>query len=363
MLWLGVAPGPDARLGARRRFDPAAVTFSIVGCDIPAEAWGVAVAAHSLAIGAVVPWTSVGVGAVATQALTNVTYGPHGLVADRLRLERARVARSADRGRPRQGRAAGRHRRRPRALGEPHGPVLPALGRRSFGSRLRGAGRSAGRAGRDRRDGPELRGERGAARPSPARRAARGRPRGRRSPRPPVGGAARRHARRGLRRLGERAARPAHRRPPAPDRRAGAAARPVRGAHRARRRPRRGSRSRPSCSRSCARCSCAPGTCCPRASRASTAALRTWVAGENLGMRWWDEDTLDPVVLERLRAAADAASVRLGSLRRPRRTARRSRAPRPSRADRRSRPTATRRRAPAAGARCTARTSRARGRA
>ena len=40
------------------------------------------------------------------------------------------------------------------------------------------------------------------------------------------------------------------------------------------------------------------------------AALRTWVAGENLGMRWWDEDTLDPVVLDRLRAAADAASVR-----------------------------------------------------
>ena len=38
-----------------------------------------------------------------------------------------------------------------------------------------------------------------------------------------------------------------------------------------------------------------------------TASLRTWVAAENLGSRWWDEDTLDPVVLERLRAAAAAA--------------------------------------------------------
>ena len=35
-----------------------------------------------------------------------------------------------------------------------------------------------------------------------------------------------------------------------------------------------------------------------------TASLRTWVAGENLGSRWWGQDTLDPVVLDRLRAAA-----------------------------------------------------------
>jgi uncharacterized Ntn-hydrolase superfamily protein len=55
------------------------VTFSIVACDIRAEAWGVAVAGRSLAIGAVVPWLEVGVGAIASQALTNVTWGPHGL--------------------------------------------------------------------------------------------------------------------------------------------------------------------------------------------------------------------------------------------------------------------------------------------
>jgi uncharacterized Ntn-hydrolase superfamily protein len=55
------------------------VTFSIVACDIRAEEWGVAVASHSLAIGAVVPWVEAGAGAIATQALTNVQYGPHGL--------------------------------------------------------------------------------------------------------------------------------------------------------------------------------------------------------------------------------------------------------------------------------------------
>jgi uncharacterized Ntn-hydrolase superfamily protein len=55
------------------------VTFSIVACDIHAEQWGVAVASHALAIGSVVPWAEAGVGAIATQALTNVQYGSHGL--------------------------------------------------------------------------------------------------------------------------------------------------------------------------------------------------------------------------------------------------------------------------------------------
>ena len=55
------------------------MTFSIVACDIRAEEWGVAVASCSLAIGAVVPWVEAGAGAIATQALTNVQYGPHGL--------------------------------------------------------------------------------------------------------------------------------------------------------------------------------------------------------------------------------------------------------------------------------------------
>jgi uncharacterized Ntn-hydrolase superfamily protein len=55
------------------------VTFSIVACDINSDAWGVAVASRSLAVGAVVPWLEAGVGALATQALTYVQHGPHGL--------------------------------------------------------------------------------------------------------------------------------------------------------------------------------------------------------------------------------------------------------------------------------------------
>ncbi|MEO9177009.1 MAG: DUF1028 domain-containing protein [Gaiellales bacterium] len=59
------------------------MTFSIVACDIRAEEWGVAVASHSLAIGAVVPWVEAGAGAIATQAFANVQYGPHGLSLSR----------------------------------------------------------------------------------------------------------------------------------------------------------------------------------------------------------------------------------------------------------------------------------------
>ena len=45
-----------------------------------------------------------------------------------------------------------------------------------------------------------------------------------------------------------------------------------------------------------------------------TASLRTWVAGENLGSRWWGQDTLDPVVLDRLRGGSglEACGLELG---------------------------------------------------
>ncbi len=54
-------------------------TFSIVACDLEEQAWGVAVASKFLAAGALVPWAKAGVGAVATQALAKVGYGPEGL--------------------------------------------------------------------------------------------------------------------------------------------------------------------------------------------------------------------------------------------------------------------------------------------
>jgi uncharacterized Ntn-hydrolase superfamily protein len=55
------------------------VTFSLVACDLGARQWGVAVASRFLAVGAVVPWAQAEVGAVATQASANVSYGPRGL--------------------------------------------------------------------------------------------------------------------------------------------------------------------------------------------------------------------------------------------------------------------------------------------
>jgi uncharacterized Ntn-hydrolase superfamily protein len=58
------------------------MTFSIVAWDPDAEPspeWGVAVASKFLAVGAVVPWAAAGAGAIATQALANLAYGPDGL--------------------------------------------------------------------------------------------------------------------------------------------------------------------------------------------------------------------------------------------------------------------------------------------
>jgi len=56
------------------------MTFSIVAWDpFAGPEWGVAVASKFLAVGAIAPWAKAGVGAVATQALANVAYGPEGL--------------------------------------------------------------------------------------------------------------------------------------------------------------------------------------------------------------------------------------------------------------------------------------------
>lgn len=57
------------------------MTFSIVALDRVTGDLGVAVASKFLAVGAVVPWAKAGVGAIATQALANVRYGPDGLAA------------------------------------------------------------------------------------------------------------------------------------------------------------------------------------------------------------------------------------------------------------------------------------------
>lgn len=54
-------------------------TFSIVARDLVTGDLGIAVASKFLAVGSVVPWAQAGAGAVATQALANVSYGPRGL--------------------------------------------------------------------------------------------------------------------------------------------------------------------------------------------------------------------------------------------------------------------------------------------
>jgi uncharacterized Ntn-hydrolase superfamily protein len=54
-------------------------TYSIVGCDLEARQWGVAVQSKFLAVGSVVPWAEPEIGAIATQAYANPRYGPDGL--------------------------------------------------------------------------------------------------------------------------------------------------------------------------------------------------------------------------------------------------------------------------------------------
>ncbi len=63
----GGAPGPLAH------------TYSIVARDPQTGELGVAVQSHYFSVGPIVPWAESGVGAVATQSLVLVDYGPNGL--------------------------------------------------------------------------------------------------------------------------------------------------------------------------------------------------------------------------------------------------------------------------------------------
>ena len=68
-------PGPAGREGPLR---PVA-TYSIVARDPATGELGVAVQSHWFSVGPLVPWAEAGVGAVATQSLVEVSYGPLGL--------------------------------------------------------------------------------------------------------------------------------------------------------------------------------------------------------------------------------------------------------------------------------------------
>jgi uncharacterized Ntn-hydrolase superfamily protein len=70
------------------------VTYSIVARDPETGRFGVAVQSHFLGVGPVVPWLEAGVGAVATQASVNVSFGPIGLEMLRAGLTAAEVVAS-----------------------------------------------------------------------------------------------------------------------------------------------------------------------------------------------------------------------------------------------------------------------------
>ena len=55
------------------------MTFSIVAYDPKNKEWGVAVQSKFVAVGSIVPFAKANVGAIATQALANTSYGPKGL--------------------------------------------------------------------------------------------------------------------------------------------------------------------------------------------------------------------------------------------------------------------------------------------
>lgn len=65
--WLALAPAP------------ARATFSIVAYDSTTQELGVAVQSRAFSVGMAVPWAEAGVGAIATQASTNESFGPKGL--------------------------------------------------------------------------------------------------------------------------------------------------------------------------------------------------------------------------------------------------------------------------------------------
>ena len=55
------------------------MTYSIAARDPLTCRYGVAVQSHAYTVGPIVPWLEAGVGAIATQAFVNISFGPIGL--------------------------------------------------------------------------------------------------------------------------------------------------------------------------------------------------------------------------------------------------------------------------------------------
>ncbi len=69
----------EAGCSLRLSSPPPVATYSLCACDLAAGQWGVATQSKFLAVGSVVPWAEPHVGAIATQAYANPRYGPEGL--------------------------------------------------------------------------------------------------------------------------------------------------------------------------------------------------------------------------------------------------------------------------------------------
>jgi uncharacterized Ntn-hydrolase superfamily protein len=84
ILCLGVVPTSHADT-------PSIGTFSIVAYDSITGELGVAVQSKFLAVGSVVPYAEAGIGAIASQAWGNTTYGPEGLALLRMGISSEQV--------------------------------------------------------------------------------------------------------------------------------------------------------------------------------------------------------------------------------------------------------------------------------
>src|SRR5258705_5049917 len=79
MNWVTLTPLLLVLTGPASAPSPVAHTFSIVARDPKTGEIGVAVQSHYFSVGPVVAWAEPGVGAVATQSLVEISYGPKGL--------------------------------------------------------------------------------------------------------------------------------------------------------------------------------------------------------------------------------------------------------------------------------------------
>ena len=282
------------------------MTFSIVAFDPATRSWGVAVASKCLAVGYAVPWGGAEVGAIATQALANLSYGPDGLELLRSGLDAGEtVARLvaddplADQRQLAVVDAAGRtaNHTGPRCIdwkGHRPGENFTVQGNLLDGPQVVDAMAAA-------YDPSEA-----ARRAAPAAVPAGGRGRRRRPPRPRVGGDVDLAGRRRLRRRAGHRHRPARRRPRGADHRARPAPRPPLPVLRAPRSRRRCCPSRaPWPARS-------PTPSSPSATRRATTSSLDAAFARWSGVNNYEERTqpgqLDPIVWAILQEQASAAA-------------------------------------------------------